>query len=196
MFKLTWILVLPNIISKKFQFFKCNNGRLIPEFLKCDCNDDCGDWSDEAYCYRNNKDFVSCLGEDSLGPGRCIPRVWLCNGVNDCGNNWDENHCQGFEGEKSFRPKIKMVEEIENPCQDHEFHCSSYGSERECVDEKYVCDSKFKRISLFSVLEFLKFFEYTFRAKMIVAITMTKKIVISSMVVILPWTNRALFHFK
>lgn len=77
------------------KWFTCNNQNRVAAHKRCDCSDDCGDWSDEARCpFKNNRVIITCGGRGSHGPRRCIPRAWLCNGFDDCGNAWDERFCK------------------------------------------------------------------------------------------------------
>lgn len=73
--------------------FQCWSELKINITLRCDCNNDCGDWEDEMDCPRkpSNSEFVTCEGDDSFGPHRCIPKKWLCDGLDQCGNEWDES---------------------------------------------------------------------------------------------------------
>ena len=65
--------------------YTCNNQKCIPNALKCDGNDDCGDNTDEdeGCC-----DF-KCKNQ------KCISHSATCDGKDDCGDFSDEENCKG-----------------------------------------------------------------------------------------------------
>ena len=102
----------PNILENplyatefdKSKYFGCNNQEIIDLKYRCDCNNDCGDWSDEKNCETKiSRHYLTCKGKRSYGPGRCIPRKWQCNSFNDCGNFYDEIGCKCSKTRKCAR---------------------------------------------------------------------------------------------
>lgn len=70
------------------QFFKCVNGKRIPQEKACDGVNDCGDQSDELCC-------KGCRGKAFLcKSGVCIPNRYKCNGEVDCITGEDESGCE------------------------------------------------------------------------------------------------------
>lgn len=70
--------------------FMCKSGRCIPATFKCDSENDCGDYSDEAGCGN-----ITCSASQfQCDNGRCVPNTWKCDSENDCGDLSDEgSHC-------------------------------------------------------------------------------------------------------
>ncbi|XP_022832802.1 basement membrane-specific heparan sulfate proteoglycan core protein-like isoform X3 [Spodoptera litura] len=69
-------------------YFKCRNGKIIPESLRCNRHYDCTpeDLSDEQNCPCGANDF-------KCGNGYCIPASKHCDRTNDCQDGSDERHC-------------------------------------------------------------------------------------------------------
>lgn len=66
--------------------FACANGeKCIPKMWRCDFDNDCSDWSDEADCNR-----TTC-SENSFkcNNGQCILSKWRCDLEKDCQVNQD-----------------------------------------------------------------------------------------------------------
>ena len=54
---------------------------------RCDAENDCGDWSDEANCANH-----SCnINQFTCRNGRCVSQKYLCDGDRDCADNSDED---------------------------------------------------------------------------------------------------------
>ncbi|KAH9644190.1 hypothetical protein HF086_008679, partial [Spodoptera exigua] len=69
-------------------YFKCRNGKIIPESLRCNRHYDCTpeDLSDEQNCPCGASDF-------KCDNGYCIPASKYCDRTNDCQDGSDERHC-------------------------------------------------------------------------------------------------------
>ncbi|KAF4026407.1 hypothetical protein G4228_018431 [Cervus hanglu yarkandensis] len=96
--------------------FTCLNGKCIPDQLKCNGIDDCGDSSDEleTLCA-----FHTCPSTSfTCANGRCVPYSYRCDHYNDCGDNSDETRCH-------FRA-----------CNRTEFTCKN----ARCISSALVCD--------------------------------------------------------
>uniref|UniRef100_A0A3Q2DBT9 Fibronectin type-III domain-containing protein n=1 Tax=Cyprinodon variegatus TaxID=28743 RepID=A0A3Q2DBT9_CYPVA len=77
--------------------FTCARGVCIRDAWRCDGDNDCRDWSDEANC---------TVGHHTCEPssfqchtGHCIPLRWKCDGDDDCQDNSDEDpqYCEGTQ---------------------------------------------------------------------------------------------------
>uniref|UniRef100_A0A8C2T8I6 Fibronectin type-III domain-containing protein n=1 Tax=Coturnix japonica TaxID=93934 RepID=A0A8C2T8I6_COTJA len=80
--------------------FSCSSGMCIRLSWRCDDDNDCRDWSDEANCtmFRTcEASSFQCLN------GHCIPQRWACDGDADCQDGSDEDpticekKCNGFQ---------------------------------------------------------------------------------------------------
>uniref|UniRef100_A0AAY4AQ10 ST14 protein n=1 Tax=Denticeps clupeoides TaxID=299321 RepID=A0AAY4AQ10_9TELE len=114
--------------------FACSSGICIPNELKCDGWNDCGDMSDEKSCHCEEDQFA-CTN------GLCKPRYWVCDRVNDCGDNSDELECgcSGTEekcADGSCIPKSAVCDGNKD-CADgsDEVSCSS----GECTELTFQC---------------------------------------------------------
>ncbi|CAL8147958.1 unnamed protein product [Orchesella dallaii] len=98
--------------------FRCDDGRCIPEYLKCNRNNDCSRGEDE----RNCRVPVTCRPDQfQCGDGRCIQDSYVCDGHSDCADRSDESRC--------IPP--------EPTCRENQFSCQTGG----CVDLRARCDN-------------------------------------------------------
>lgn len=117
--------------------FRCNNGKCIPYWWKCDNVMDCEDGSDEEQCGTLTpaiaKTNTSIVTPKNMCPqhyfqcnsGLCIEDSWVCDEIFDCDTGEDETNCKNnnFVGR----------------CKNHvlEFKCRVSGS---CISIDKVCD--------------------------------------------------------
>lgn len=111
--------------------FSCSNNKCIPDWWKCDGNNDCGDYSDEYGCtnstiipttsiprtLRNKKCKPNEFRCDS---NKCIPKREVCDGTDDCGRGEDESNCPN-----------------NGTCTHRQFRCRSDGL---CLPIEKYCD--------------------------------------------------------
>lgn len=64
-----------------------SNYRCVPNWARCDGEDDCRDNSDEK---EENCQVCHPTGDFTCKNRRCIPRRWMCDFDDDCGDNSDE----------------------------------------------------------------------------------------------------------
>lgn len=95
--------------------FSCANDVCIPEFWKCDGDNDCGDSSDELQC---NK--ATCSSNNFECDGKCIPKYWLCDLDRDCKDGTDEKNC------------------TYSNCTEAQFKCSN----GRCISHRWRCDGE------------------------------------------------------
>uniref|UniRef100_A0A8B9H7G1 Sortilin-related receptor, L(DLR class) A repeats containing n=1 Tax=Astyanax mexicanus TaxID=7994 RepID=A0A8B9H7G1_ASTMX len=79
--------------------FTCARGVCIRDAWRCDGDNDCRDWSDEANCTVGHHTCESSSFQ--CHTGHCIPQRWVCDGDDDCQDGSDEEpshceHCNGF----------------------------------------------------------------------------------------------------
>lgn len=67
-------------------FFQCQNGQCVNDYMRCDRRNDCSDHSDEENCenHRCVHFYFQCSN------GYCVDFNRLCDFVDDCGDNSDE----------------------------------------------------------------------------------------------------------
>nr|CAD7392248.1 unnamed protein product [Timema cristinae] len=92
--------------------FRCNDGRCIDDFRRCDYIMDCTSGEDEANCPN-----IKCKDHQfRCRDGTCIDASLKCNNVTDCPNdNFDELYC---------------------PCTADQFECTN----RHCIPRSRKCD--------------------------------------------------------
>ncbi|TNN01446.1 hypothetical protein fugu_010828 [Takifugu bimaculatus] len=74
--------------------FTCARGVCIREAWRCDGDNDCRDWSDEANCTVGHH---TCEANSfQCHTGHCIPQRWMCDGDDDCqdGSDEDPQYCE------------------------------------------------------------------------------------------------------
>lgn len=68
--------------------FTCARGVCVREAWRCDGDNDCRDWSDEANCTAGHH---TCEANSfQCHTGHCIPQRWMCDGDDDCQDGSDE----------------------------------------------------------------------------------------------------------
>ncbi|KAJ8687024.1 hypothetical protein QAD02_022818 [Eretmocerus hayati] len=96
--------------------FACDSKVCIPEFWRCDGDNDCGDHSDETNCNRLKcpANTFACDSE------KCIPRYWVCDLDRDCKDGRDEMSC------------------TYSNCTDSQFRCDN----GRCISHRWRCDGE------------------------------------------------------
>ncbi|XP_063978327.1 sortilin-related receptor-like [Diachasmimorpha longicaudata] len=132
--------------------FACRNGVCIPEFWKCDDDNDCGDNSDEASCKR-----ATCSPNNfECDTDRCIPKYWLCDLDTDCKDGTDEMNCtyvnctdSQFTCDNGRCIAYRWHCDGEDDCRDgsDERNCSSPVLPSTCKSDEIACESDHTCIS-------------------------------------------------
>ncbi|KAL6422754.1 hypothetical protein ACFW04_010753 [Cataglyphis niger] len=107
--------------------FACNNGVCIPEFWKCDGDNDCGDNSDEVNCNR-----ATCSPNNfECDSNTCIPKYWVCDMDRDCKDGKDEQNCTYANCTDLLRFKCDS-----GRCISHRWRCDGEDDCRDGSDER------------------------------------------------------------
>ncbi|XP_030759399.1 putative vitellogenin receptor [Sitophilus oryzae] len=121
-------LFYPEFVSSNCssQEYQCTNSKCVPTSVRCDSNNDCGDFSDEKDCEMflcKEPSFFRCKNH------RCISKSFLCDGENDCGDFSDENNCDNF--------KVEHIS-LNATCAKGEWQCT----DKLCIPEDWVCNDE------------------------------------------------------
>ncbi|XP_011296732.1 vitellogenin receptor [Fopius arisanus] len=109
-------------------WFRCNNGRCLASFFRCDGDNDCGDFSDERSCPETPN------SPSTPQPNRCTPQEFTCTNGNCiplskfCNN---ENNC--YDGSDEYAGCV-----LNKTCNAREFGCA----DGYCIQEKWRCDGQ------------------------------------------------------
>ncbi|XP_050452085.1 vitellogenin receptor isoform X1 [Cataglyphis hispanica] len=115
-----------NIICKKPDWFRCDNGECVLFTFECDGEEDCLDGSDEDNCSDNftltyPHNIICATNEFKCESKHCIPKEKFCDAVKDCSDGSDEYY--------------GCVNELK--CDD-KFRCK----DKHCVRKDWVCDGR------------------------------------------------------
>ncbi|CAG5119298.1 unnamed protein product, partial [Candidula unifasciata] len=129
-------------MTYKKKFFKCPEGRCIPEQKRCDYYMDCQNGEDEKNC-----NFTSCSpGQFQCDTRQCVPMSARCDIKHDCKDWSDELNCENFQ----CPPNTKKCKS--GQCVAAEFWCDytrdcpdgsdERGCEpRTCKENEFTCNS-------------------------------------------------------
>nr|XP_032526331.1 basement membrane-specific heparan sulfate proteoglycan core protein [Danaus plexippus plexippus] len=134
------------------EYFKCRNGKLIPQYQRCNRQYECdsGDYSDEQNCPCGDGDF-------KCGNGYCIPASKKCDRTHDCQDGSDERDCnygtvsmasqynctngQYVPGESRCNGTTECLDgsdEKECPCKRDQFQCQ----DNSCINISKRCNGQ------------------------------------------------------
>ncbi|XP_048483491.1 sortilin-related receptor isoform X4 [Plutella xylostella] len=164
----------PTNVSCPDWMYKCDNGKCLPYWWRCDRINDCGDNSDERGCglvYDTAPDKPAdparqpqCgKNQFTCEPGVCIPLTWVCDMTEDCNGGEDERGCSRADGNPTYQcgpdetpcgdgrgcVADKNVCDGVPQCMDHsdEAHCEGHKSTSDCQSDSFVCDDGTRCVS-------------------------------------------------
>ncbi|CAH4038670.1 unnamed protein product [Pieris brassicae] len=128
-----------NIIRQScgVDYFRCNNGKCVEGYRRCDRVVDCPDGEDEVACDCRPDEF-QCQDD-----GSCIESRKRCDGVNHCRDGSDENQCTDVQrcSPESFTCDRGSSVPCATRC-DNNPECDNGEDEDGCPDCAHKCDGR------------------------------------------------------